>query len=214
MKNLLWILVIALLLPVVSFGGNIYKWVDDEGVTSFTDDKNKVPEKYWDQLEEFEIKPVTKSKAVKKPPVEVKEEKPGEKLYGKYTARQWSALFKKKYSEIDAMEKSLQIKKDYVVVYERSLRLRQHYLAEKQRIDRLKSAPDYKPGSNGDLEFNITVMDEGTLYSAAELKKYQDYLKDIPKIEQEIKSLEAELTEMKRKATFYGVPKKIRAGEW
>ncbi len=212
-KTLLWTLVIALVLPVASYAGNIYKWVDDEGVTNFTDDKNKVPEEYLNQLEEFEMKPVTKSKAVKKAPATVKEEKPGEKLYGKYTVREWSDLFRVKYGEIHNKEKKLQIMKDYVEVYQRSLRLSEHYLAEKQRIARLKAAPDYKPGSNGDLEFNVTVLDRGQIFSKSELEKYQNHLKEIPKIEKEIKSAEAELTEMKRKATYYGVPKKVRAGE-
>lgn len=202
MKNIFKILiltmVIAVILPTATFAGTIYKWVDDEGVTNFTDDEEKVPVEYRDQLEEFDMTPVIKSKTVpSKKPAVVEKVKPSEKLYGKYTVREWSDLFKQKYREIAGVEKRIEVAKDFIVVYERSLRLRDHYLAEKKRT-----------GS----DFNVQAL-ELSLFSEAEMKKYEAYRKELPRLENQLSSIEAELTEMKRKATYYGVPKKVRAGE-
>ncbi len=54
MKHL-WFSSIALLLLLNSPAlGDIYKWMDDRGVTHYTDDLKKIPEKYRSGAEDFD----------------------------------------------------------------------------------------------------------------------------------------------------------------
>jgi hypothetical protein len=50
-------IIIALLATTMAYG-DIYQWVDDRGVTSFTDDLDKVPQQYRSTLTRKEVPPV------------------------------------------------------------------------------------------------------------------------------------------------------------
>jgi hypothetical protein len=50
------ILILFLVLPSVSHAAEIYKWVDKDGTLNFTDDLNKVPAEYRDQVKTEEVK--------------------------------------------------------------------------------------------------------------------------------------------------------------
>ena len=51
------VLFLALLLPVVSQAGEVYHWVTDDGVFSFTDTKKQIPARYTDSAKRVEVKP-------------------------------------------------------------------------------------------------------------------------------------------------------------
>ncbi len=54
MKHLiLWTLALFFFLSTAALG-EIYKWVDDRGVTHFTDDLRKIPDKYRGDAQDFE----------------------------------------------------------------------------------------------------------------------------------------------------------------
>ncbi len=50
------ILVLLLVLPSMSFAADIYKWVDKDGSVNFTDDLDKVPPEYRDQVKTEEVR--------------------------------------------------------------------------------------------------------------------------------------------------------------
>ena len=50
------ILILLLVLPSISYAADIYKWVDKDGSVNFTDDLDKVPSEYRDQVKTEEVK--------------------------------------------------------------------------------------------------------------------------------------------------------------
>jgi hypothetical protein len=50
-KKILFILVGLICIPVMAFGQEIYRWVDEKGTVHFADDFTLVPEKYRDQVQ-------------------------------------------------------------------------------------------------------------------------------------------------------------------
>ncbi len=56
MKRAALLIIIGLIVYcAVSFGLEIYQWVDEKGTVHFTDDVGKIPEKYQDQVKEKKI---------------------------------------------------------------------------------------------------------------------------------------------------------------
>jgi hypothetical protein len=58
MKRLLIYLIVFpvfLLMPLLLWGGEVYKWIDEKGTVHLTDDKNQIPEKYSDQTETIPV---------------------------------------------------------------------------------------------------------------------------------------------------------------
>ena len=50
------ILILLLVLPSISFAADIYRWVDKDGSVNFTDDLDKVPPEYRDQVRTEEVR--------------------------------------------------------------------------------------------------------------------------------------------------------------
>ena len=50
------ILILLLVLPSISFAADIYRWVDKDGSVTFTDDLDKVPPEYRDQVRTEEVR--------------------------------------------------------------------------------------------------------------------------------------------------------------
>lgn len=50
----------------------------------------------------------------------------------------------------------------------------------------------------------------GKIFSTEEVSQYESYKKDVGSIEEKLKNQRSELDELQRKATIYGVPRKIR----
>lgn len=46
---------VFLLMPLLLWGGEVYKWVDEKGTVNLTDDKKQIPEKYSDQVETISV---------------------------------------------------------------------------------------------------------------------------------------------------------------
>jgi Tfp pilus assembly protein PilO len=53
MKRILFVILVAFLISGISFA-QVYKWVDEKGVTHFTDDMTQVPEKYRPKAESLD----------------------------------------------------------------------------------------------------------------------------------------------------------------
>ncbi len=49
------ILILVLVLPLISYAADIYKWVDKDGSVNFTDDLSKVPPEYRDQVKTEDV---------------------------------------------------------------------------------------------------------------------------------------------------------------
>ncbi|MEE8185003.1 MAG: DUF4124 domain-containing protein [Thermodesulfobacteriota bacterium] len=50
----------------------------------------------------------------------------------------------------------------------------------------------------------------GQVFSQDEVQTYEDYIDDLPYMEERLEELKAELEELRRRATIYGVPRSIR----
>jgi hypothetical protein len=75
MKRLTFILLLSIFASSV-YAINVYKWVDKEGMVSFTEDYNKVPSIYRDHVEELNIseeKPKMGPSSPSQTPIEQKE---------------------------------------------------------------------------------------------------------------------------------------------
>ena len=58
MKRLFIYLVVFpvfLLMPLLLWGGEVYKWTDEKGTVHLTDDKKQIPERYSDQVETISV---------------------------------------------------------------------------------------------------------------------------------------------------------------
>jgi len=117
MKQILLIL-IFMFIGNLSFA-EVYKWVDEKGVTHFTDDITQIPEKYRKAIEEIEIK----------------EEKIETKTEGEYSAKKKEDTYRDRVGRgeeywkgrVEEWKKKLQTLQEKV----ESLRLKYNELTEK-----------------------------------------------------------------------------------
>ena len=70
------ILTLLLVLPSISHTADIYKWVDKDGTVNFSDDLNKVPPEYRDQVKTEKVRDSEKTQTPTPGPASV--QKPGE----------------------------------------------------------------------------------------------------------------------------------------
>ena len=90
------ILILLLVLPSISHSADIYKWVDKDGTVNFSDDLNKVPPEYRDQVKTEKVRDSEKTQTPTPGPASV--QKTGEEKrdaygrgeeYWRETVRPW-----------------------------------------------------------------------------------------------------------------------------
>ena len=67
MRKLFFIIFLLMVFISPSYSAIIYRWVDKDGVTNFTDDPNKVPSDYRGQVQKEEIEEATRQEIASKP---------------------------------------------------------------------------------------------------------------------------------------------------
>jgi hypothetical protein len=65
------ILILLLVLPSISHAADIYKWVDKDGTVNFSDDLNKVPPEYRDQVKTEKVRDSEKTQTPTSGPASV-----------------------------------------------------------------------------------------------------------------------------------------------
>jgi len=55
MKTILISILVLWVLVSTGYGGTIYKWMDKDGVVNFTNDDNRIPSEYRNQVQELEF---------------------------------------------------------------------------------------------------------------------------------------------------------------
>ncbi len=94
-------LILLLVLPSISLAAEIYKWVDREGTVNFSDDLEKVPPEYRDQVKREEVRDSEKTQtptpapgSVQKPGEERRDAKGRGEEYWRETVRPWKKQLK------------------------------------------------------------------------------------------------------------------------
>ncbi|MCK5237109.1 MAG: hypothetical protein KAR06_08995 [Deltaproteobacteria bacterium] len=167
----------------------LYKWTDKDGTINVTNDLDKVPYEYRDQVDVREDSPyVAPSRSSGPMPVTDKKYRPWYKpdkssstiqevgrLYGGKNLKWWSKKFQDIRAKINELEVEYDSKDSYVKVFEGG-----RYV--------------------------------GQIYTQEEILMYEDYRLSLEKIEKEIEDKKLELGDLTRSATRHGVPRKIREG--
>jgi len=132
MKKYLFIFGLLLYLSPSPVLADIYYWVDTEGVMHITDDMNKVPSEYREKISTMETEPA--EKAVEKEAVTGKETQksktPEQELYGDHPLDWWRLSFNRVRSEIEAANKELEQKEQFISVFKRGRKLGQRNTAK------------------------------------------------------------------------------------
>lgn len=116
-------------------------------------------------------------------------------LYGDHPLSWWKAELEEGSGEVEALEAELASKKLYIDVYERGYMLRTYYLMLKQ-------------GRN--VVAARRALEHGEVYTPEQVGLYNSYKRDVEGAEEGLLALEKKLKELKRKARYHGVPKKLR----
>lgn len=159
----------------------IYRWVDDKGVTHYTDEPDKIPARYKEKSEEVEKKtpalqvsptPGTRNSRRRTTTPRYKEPVTQE-LYNGHPAVYWRTLIRDKRQQIKELNDEKREKKTYMDEYSRGRR-------------------------------------EGNIYTETEYERYLKFEGDINEIDERVEELGKELDKIIRDAKYYGVPKEYR----
>ncbi len=55
MKSVLMSIFVSLVLVSTGYGGTIYRWMDKDGVVNYTNDENRIPSEYHNQIQKLEF---------------------------------------------------------------------------------------------------------------------------------------------------------------
>ena len=196
MGRLLVMLNMAFLMAGVGLAAaDIYRWEDDQGVVHFTDNAAKIPAKYRNKVEQRESGPVVS------PPPRAAEASPPtatpqagrapavEQLYNGQTAASWKERFV-------SLRQSLAGAKETLTEKQAALqRAHRAYLVSLD-TSRIKVDKDKE-----DLPKNFALNSIG-----ARRKAYHDLQEEVPKIEEQVRELEAQLVSLTAEADAAGVP--------
>lgn len=116
-------------------------------------------------------------------------------LYGDHPLSWWKTELEEGSDEVEALEGELAEKKLFIDVYERGYMLRTYYLMLKQ-------------GRN--VAAARRALEYGEVYTPEQVGLYNSYKRDVEGAEEGLRALEKKLKELKRKARYHGVPKKLR----
>ncbi len=143
MRMIVFIMFLFLAFISPSYGATVYKWVDKDGVTNFTDDYNKIPPSYRDRVE-VEVRENTQQPVVTPAPSqpslqrgEAKTDIYGQgETYWKEKVRPWKARLKEAEANYERahrrfMEKAMELST-------RKFGSRTQYKTEIIELDRLK----------------------------------------------------------------------------
>jgi hypothetical protein len=117
-----------------------------------------------------------------------------EELYGDQPLSWWIEKLGRMKKEIEELESELNRKKMFTDVYERGWMMRELYFRVKRGED-----PDA-----------LRALERGAIYTPAQIETYERYKDEVLGKDKDIKRLEEELDELRRKARIQGVPRKIR----
>jgi hypothetical protein len=173
---------------------DVYHWTDKQGVLHITNDIGNVPEEYRSEAEVIVTEPVEEEPLVETPPSKMPERGGQEELYGDQPLSWWIEKLGRMKKEIEELESELNRKKMFTDVYERGWMMRELYFRVKRGED-----PDA-----------LRALERGAIYTPAQIETYERYKDEVLGKDKDIKRLEEELDELRRKARIQGVPRKIR----
>lgn len=172
-------ILVLIIIPCKS-SGDIFRWIDDEGVIHFTDDMNKIPAEYRKKVERRAVPKERGNEKVSSPavvpePLEKKIEiKQPSTAMGE---EDWRAAFQRLSHEIQARKEELDKKKAFI-----------------KEIERRRNMAFYIP--------NRIVSDEDAAL-------YEKYIKEVSEDEKKIEELEKQLTDLKERAKKAGISERI-----
>jgi len=166
----------------------LYKWVDDKGTVHFSDNYYAIPPQYRSQVEQRPLGTPEGTPAVKG----AEEGKPSEaRPAGK------EAPGAKEAPEKEATTYGGQTEEEWKKAFSDLSR----------KIQQLQSTVTQKKTYLQAFERGRRM---GSSYSKVEIDQYDQYKREIGGEEARLKDLQSQLEELNRKATYLGVPRKIR----
>jgi len=166
----------------------LYKWVDDQGTVHFTDDFYSIPLQYRSQVEQRQLAPSQGNT----PPKESEGTKPAAG-----SPPQAGAPGSKepvgKEGTLYGGQTEEEWKKAFSDLTKKIQQLQSDLTQKKTYVQA------YERGQR-----------MGSSYSKVEIGQYDQYKKEVPTDEANLKNLQSQLEELTRKATYFGVPRRIR----
>lgn len=161
----------------------LYRWVDENGTLHVTDDFMNVPEEHRYEGE-----------------VDIEEERvPSETVTPSAPVRRPSYNRKK----TSGSSGSAELYGEKTLVWWRNT-----INGAKKKIKSVEESYD-KRKEYVDI-FERGRFNSDQLFEKDEVEKYEEYKEDLPELEERIEELKKDLKDLRRKATYHGVPKKIR----
>lgn len=193
MRRVLLTLVLMLLLGGSNAGADIFQWEDDQGVLHFTDSADKIPRKYKMKVKQRKSGPVEaptqKPAAVQAPASQDSVTAPAEKLYGGQPAAWWKERF-------NAVRQTLAEAKSKLAEKQDALQRAHRAYVVSLDTSRIKVDSD-----NDDK-----VKSYGINTIGAKRKAYHDLQEEIPRFEERVREIEAQLAALQAEADAADLP--------
>jgi hypothetical protein len=185
----------ALLLTLVSAPGafaDIYKWTDADGTLHLTDDMHKVPQEFRRSIEVIKTEPVDKDLLNGEPPATLPK-RPG--------------IFDAPASPAEPIDDKAttpgpELYGDYPLDWWKN-----EFAQKNREIETIKKAIAEKS------EY-VSLFDSGKrfgqVYDAEKIERYRKFKEELPADETRLSGLSDELSELRRKARTFGVPREVR----
>ena len=162
----------------------LYRWVDENGMLHVTDDFMNVPEEYRYEGE-----------------VEIGEERvPSEAETRSAPVRSPSYKSRKKTSSTGG---SAELYGEKTLIWWRN-----SINGAKKKIKSVED--DYEKRKQYVNVFERGRFNSDQLFEKDEVERYEAYKENLPEMEERIEELKKDLKDLRRKATYHGVPKKVR----
>ncbi len=193
MRKLFLALILLLLLDGSNAGADIFQWEDEQGVLHFTDNADKIPRKYKMKVKQRESGPVAvpvqKPADVQAPVAQVPLPLAAEMLYGGQPASWWQERF-------NAVRQTLAEAKSVLAEKQEALQRAHRAYVVSLDTSRIKV----------DSENEDKVKSYGINTIGAKRKAYRDLQEEIPRLEERVREIEAQLAALQAEADAADLP--------